>query len=110
TGKTDARLWQLVGVGFACKDRLERRSEQAFGIWRGKLLHAPQLALDGASLCDSIVDGVRCLLQSLPNPSHDVTELAELGLHGTQDRPDFTRPLLDRQRAEAHLQAVQQRE
>ncbi len=39
----------------------------------------------------------------------DVAELAELGLDRAQHPPDLGRALLDRQRAEAHLQAVEHR-
>ena len=57
-----------------------------------------------------LVERVARLLQLLLRAREHVAELPELGAHRAQHAPDLVAALLDRQRAKAELQAVQQRE
>src|SRR3546814_961733 len=69
-----------------------------------------ELALDGAGADAGLLDLVAGLEQLLLHPVEYLAELAELGLDRAQGAPDFAGPLLDRQRAEAHLEAGHQRQ
>ncbi|CDN43796.1 hypothetical protein BN871_DO_00110 [Paenibacillus sp. P22] len=74
-----------------------------------QLLHLAQPALDRPGTDRRRVDGVARLLQLLLRLVEQISELAELRLHGAEHLPYLARALLDCQRLEAHLEAVQQR-
>src|SRR5213075_924519 len=75
----------------------------------GQRLDVLKLALDlpGARLSE--LDRVGHRLQLALGAREHLAELAELSLHAAEHLPDFGRAFLDRQRAESHLQAVEQR-
>ena len=74
----------------------------------GQGLHRLQAAQHGAGAGFRLADlGTGCLQRAL-DAGQRIAETAELRLHGAQHLPDLRGTPLDGQRAEAHLQAVQQ--
>ncbi len=75
-----------------------------------KRFHVAQLARNGRRLAPRLVERVARFLQLLLRACEHVAEFLELRTHRAQHAPYLVAALLDRQRAKAELQAVQQRE
>jgi hypothetical protein len=83
------------------------RREQPVCLIVGQRFDVAQLAGDRRALAAGFVEGPSDLVEPILRAREDFAETAELGLDGAEHAPHFGRPLLDRERAEAELQAVQ---
>ena len=78
------------------------------GLSRREFLDILQLPRNGPRPPPRIVNRVARLLKFLLGFFQNVSELAEFGLHRSEERPDLARPLLDGQRPEPQLEAVEE--
>ncbi|ABA49248.1 hypothetical protein BURPS1710b_2925 [Burkholderia pseudomallei 1710b] len=92
----------LVGLGPV-------HAEQAVRGLARQRLDLLELAVHHARALFGRLDRARDRLELRFRAREHVAELAEFGLHRAEHLPDLARALLDRERAEPHLQTVQQR-
>ena len=98
------RLFLVRGVRDDCAVKKPSR------ILRGEGGDGAQLAVDLARPgADQLVQLLAGLFDALLRRFQHAAEGLKLGFDGAEDVPDLAAALLDRQRAEAHLQAVEQR-
>ncbi len=100
----------MTGTCRCARPRLEvRRAKRGAGLRRRQRLDAAKVAFDGAGADLGLIDFPGRLVEFGFHFFQDAAEFAEFRLHGAQDLPNFRGPLLNGQRPETHLKAVQQR-
>ena len=98
------RVLPVLGLE-GCRLEPQRRARVA----GGQRLHVLELATDRPRPDLGLLDRRGRLVELLVHFVEHLAVLAPLGLHGGQKLPDLARAFLDRERPEAHLEALQQR-